>query len=1344
MTRQNKTLKETLSRLSTLGNLGNIGAGVLFTVFTVLAVLLAVGSILLAFSCAPATPDGGNGDPTGPTAPGAVTNLVEVEASRESTSFVVQWAVPEVTGTKADGTALGFGEIGYRIYYLAESAGQTTDQTTPSAESIRKNGTPVQVPVPVQVGTVLRATIEGLTPDTRYFVTIVSYNTTAPQLAETISAEVFEVTTLVATVVVTDFEGELSYAKTEYTFAVGSNNTITPDGIPTIPSTDSSGTRIDYSITRSTETEPVSESDIAIDGSGVVTINQVSDVGTATYVVRAEATGYNAQEVMLDIVVTMKVDFEGELSYAKTEYTFAVGSNNTITPDGTPTIPSTDSSGATIGYSITRSSETELVPESAIAIDESGVIVVTINQVSDVGTATYVVRAEATGYNAQEVTLKIVVAMKVNFEGELSYESSYDLTIGINKTITPDGIPTIPSTDSSGTRINYSLEKREGTDFDFNLSVIEGTIIIKQIRNVGSARYVMQASATGYNAQEVMLDIVVVEADFEGELSYKTSYEFIVGSENTITPTSKLVIPGADTSDITIRYILTRSMGTVMFDPEPRINENNGTITVSPISVIGEASYVVQVKATNYNTQEATLRISTVGNANVSMLQVSTYYSAVGEATDILPVALGQAIEDNGMFSLTNNDVILNVPNLSDGSYTVYFGSEPGSYGAGYQKVVSTGNLQLLKLELTTNSFSFVDGAVIGISGPGITGTQHVATYHPSQIYNHQDLQAMRIGLSRDYILKKDLVFPSPTGTSTSNYEAVGDDENPFTGSLNGMGHSITGIEIVSTDNEQGLFGVVEGGRFSMTIAQSLVLRNFKITANSYVGSLAGRMKRGTVDAVHVEVSGTDTGKIEVSGSVLEGRILYSYAGGLIGRAGMEGEGTQARIRNTSSAVAVFGTGTDSNVIGGLVGGVYKNVTLSESHATGSMTGKERAGGLVGWNDGTVTGDSYATGSVTGTGEFLGGLVGHNTGTVTESYATGSVTGINSTGGLVGYNTGTVTESYATGSVTGTGKFLGGLVGHNTGTVTESYATGSGSVTGGETGDVTGSSRSVGGLVGFNTGTVTESYATVPVTGTGEFLGGLVGHNTGTVIESYATGSVTGESNRVGGLVGYNDDNGIVSGSATGSVMGINSTGGLVGTNNGTVTGYATGSVTGNGAVGGLVGFSTKDDTVTGYATGSVTGAESVGGLVGWNNGTATGYATGSVIGDSYVGGLVGNSDDGFIRGYARGVVRRASGTGLSFGKTIGDQHSSATVYSYHSTTKSKIYDGAAGTIVLAGVTGDDGTAVTIDSSTEATFSDLDFGISLGEWTWVANGKWPAINIGDVKPASEQPVDPVD
>ena len=148
------------------------------------------------------------------------------------------------------------------------------------------------------------------------------------------------------------------------------------------------------------------------------------------------------------------------------------------------------------------------------------------------------------------------------------------------------------------------------------------------------------------------------------------------------------------------------------------------------------------------------------------------------------------------------------------------------------------------------------------------------------------------------------------------------------------------------------------------------------------------------------------------------------------------------------------------------------------------MTGNYYAGGLVGWNAGTLT-TSSATGRVSGSSE-VGGLVGRNAGTITTSSATVHVSVHNlprDVGGLVGRNQGTIRGSYATGQVSGSlGYHVGGLVGRNAGTITASYATGR----------VSGRAWHVGGLVGQNAGTITASYATGRVSGY-RAVGGLVG-----------------------------------------------------------------------------------------------------------------------------------------------------------------------------------------------------------------------------------------------------------
>ncbi len=289
---------------------------------------------------------------------------------------------------------------------------------------------------------------------------------------------------------------------------------------------------------------------------------------------------------------------------------------------------------------------------------------------------------------------------------------------------------------------------------------------------------------------------------------------------------------------------------------------------------------------------------------------------------------------------------------------------------------------------------------------------------------------------------------------------------------------------------------------------------------------------------------------------------------------------------------------------GGLVGYNDGSIDGASSTATVFSTGKN-VGGLVGSNNGgaKVT-NSNATGSVTGNGA-VGGLAGENDGTITGSSSdTGTISGVYTVGGLVGYNTNTIERSWSKSKVTG-GALLGGLVGHNKGTIQGgSWAAGSATGTG------TGTDTRVGGLVGLNEKDISDATASGAVTGVGS-VGGLVGYNAGTIKGSSSSGSASG-ANNVGGSVGTNSNGTLDGVFATGVVKSdLNNAGGLIGWNEGTGSliqnSYATGSVTAsvkggddaNGAAGGLIGRLVTGTVRYSYATGSVSGNDWVGGLVG-------------------------------------------------------------------------------------------------------------------------------------------------
>ena len=178
----------------------------------------------------------------------------------------------------------------------------------------------------------------------------------------------------------------------------------------------------------------------------------------------------------------------------------------------------------------------------------------------------------------------------------------------------------------------------------------------------------------------------------------------------------------------------------------------------------------------------------------------------------------------------------------------------------------------------------------------------------------------------------------SASANSGAGFVPIGNNTNRFSGTFDGVGHTIDGLFIYRLSTYYvGLFGYTTSSTIS-----NLGLTHADITAQSYVGGLVG-----------------------VNG----GTITNSYATGDV-------------------------LGNDS--VGGLVG--FNGGTITNAYATGSVpsTGTN-VGGFVGSNYGTIT-NAYATGSAPSTGTNVGGFVGENGGTITASFwdttSSGTTTGV--------------------------------------------------------------------------------------------------------------------------------------------------------------------------------------------------------------------------------------------------------------------------------------------------------------------------------------------------------------
>ncbi len=666
------------------------------------------------------------------------------------------------------------------------------------------------------------------------------------------------------------------------------------------------------------------------------------------------------------------------------------------------------------------------------------------------------------------------------------------------------------------------------------------------------------------------------------------------------------------------------------------------------------------VKSSGGNITGAALGTA-LGNNNVTIQTVAAANPTVTGATasGSYPNGLGDIYVNDAVSWSANYTLTLNAYNSIYINSAITATGTSGKLALQYSQGTSTGSYNVnapvsLKAAVATDSsgnFSTKLGSAATTYYTVITSLGSAGDEGQAGATNSLQGLGHSSRLGGNYVLGADI---AAGGTSTwnanSGFSPIGDITTLFTGTLDGLGHTISGLTISRTStNLVGLFGYTS----TASVIKNVGLTSGSVTGQNYVGSLAG-FSQGTISNSYA--TGT------VSGT--------SNMGGLVG------------ALETGTITSSYATGGVSGATAGGLVGLQNSGTISASYASGAVSGTLYTGGLVGNAKGTIT-SSYATGTVSGSATYSGGLVGalFTPGSISSSYATGAVTGTGYTGGLAGLNSGTVSSSYATNTVNSS-QYSGGLVGLNSGTLSADHASGtvSGAIAGGlvasntgkigtsyATGVVTGTSYA-GGLAGQGTGTISSSYATGAVNGSGSYTGGLIGNvfTGGSVSSSYATGAVTASGTYSGGLAGSNAGT-IASSYATGAVSSSAQAGGLVGANSGTLSSdYATGTVSGS-IVGGLVaGQVAGGATSSSYATGAVTGISYAGGLMGTNAGTvSTSYASGAVGGSGPTGGLLGALfNSGTIsNSYATGAVSSGTDRGGLIGRITATGYSVSNTY---------------------------------------------------------------------------------
>jgi len=200
----------------------------------------------------------------------------------------------------------------------------------------------------------------------------------------------------------------------------------------------------------------------------------------------------------------------------------------------------------------------------------------------------------------------------------------------------------------------------------------------------------------------------------------------------------------------------------------------------------------------------------------------------------------------------------------------------------------------------------------------------------------------------------------------------------------------------------------------------------------NYLGGLVGYMNSGSITNSYA------TGNV-----IGQGGTFNWYMGGLVGY--------NANAGAISHSYATGNVTNGYSQIGGLVGlnsgpitSSWATGNVSGNNAVAGLVGASTgaAAKIIGcMASGNVKGIAYTMNGVTYESKQVGGLVGYLNGSVSDSSATGSVTGGDNVGGLAGdmYD-GSINNSSASGEVTGTGDNVGGIVGSaKKSSITNSY-----------------------------------------------------------------------------------------------------------------------------------------------------------------------------------------------------------------------------------------------------------------------------------------------------------------
>ena len=408
------------------------------------------------------------------------------------------------------------------------------------------------------------------------------------------------------------------------------------------------------------------------------------------------------------------------------------------------------------------------------------------------------------------------------------------------------------------------------------------------------------------------------------------------------------------------------------------------------------------------------------------------------------------------------------------------------------------------------------------------------------------------------------------------------------------------------------------------TMTLSGAANQFNLEVNAYVGGIVGYNDAETRLTISSATNGSDSNAASVGSLKMRGET------------GTLGSGVSLREYKDSFNYNDYVSDKNArgSMAGGIIGCVTQNTTLEGCTNYGIVSHKSAAGGIAGWNDGSIKNCStYATLGTQQDGyAYLGGIVGINNGKVINSapapeanitvrgrYIIGGVAGLNLTDASITYNT-----SDSIPVTVQANECAGGVAGVNCGSIALGSTTLQVSIT---------AESYAGGIAGSNntrnatTAIIARGNVTGTVTATKNYAGGAAGANYAEIADVTLIGGACVRANDqfAGGIAGCNragnGQNGTITGCTNNAKNGNNYT---VYATNGNAGGIAGSNGSGTQIVGGVVGGGVKIGvakcdaaaiaannfgTITGGSVGScdITFAgESIGAVTAINNAGAT------------------------------------------------------------------------------------------------------------------------------------------